>query len=386
MPYFPGLDIVDSINQAITDSVNTAVAEANQSINGLVSSIAVAVNNTVGIKAATGTTADTLPDVHVWMETGIPWLKALDVTVTHPPAGSYDLGPAVIGLINYYGSALLAALTAEGGANVVNLPATPPTGYGGAAANDVASAVWAFQLLNSLEQLRTADSALTEILAFVDAWQHTGTIPVVGTGHFVQYTNRAWLYHWSEGITPPDPDYADIQADDTVLTWLTRTETTHQPWSQDASTGFCYTTVLVGEEYQNQIWCTLTDAELLSLGGYGGAGVTTTLPLWPGLAGVTLGTPVALSSNLTVAGPMQGVLINVTEVPDKGGRFTVGDNSWYFNVGQISFVTDNGEAEPWQYLSWKDAIYTPKTMHAAASCLIRWLSDAAGTATPWSVP
>lgn len=385
MPYFPGLEIVDSINQAITDSVNTAVAEANESINGLIDKITVAVNNTIGIKASTGTTLDTLPDIHVWMETGIPWLKSLDVTVTHPPSGSYDLGPAIIGLLNYYGSQLLAALTVEGGGNVVNLPGTPPTGYGGANANDVASAVWAFQLLNATQQLRTADSALTECLAFADSFQRQGTYPVKGTAHFVVFPNGNYLYSWSEDIAPPNPDYTDIQSDDTVLSWLTRTETTRTTWQADANTGFCYSTDLVGDEYQYQIWCTLTDAELLRLGGFGGAVASGGVPVWPGLAGVTLGDAVALAEQVTVDGPLDGVIVSITGVPNNRSGWTYGADEAYIKIGALTFETDNGDLEAVQALGFTSAIYCPRTMQHAAGCRLRCPPDVTGTVTPWSI-
>lgn len=383
MPYFPGLDFVDSINQAITDSVNTAVAEASESITGLIDKITVAVNNTIQIKSATGTTPDTLPDVKVYLETGIPWLKTLDVSVTHTPSGTADLGPAIIGLLNYYGAELLAALTAEGGGNVVNLPATPPTGYGGADANSTASAVWAFQLLNPLEETRTADSALTECMAFADAWQRVGTIPIWGTAHFVAFTNRAWLYHWSTSITPPNPDYSDIQSDDTVLSWLTRTETTRTTWLQDASTGLCYTNDVLESEYQDQIWCTLTTPELLKIGGFGGVVASVGAPVWPGAANVTLGTPVSIANGASSSEACDGVIVAITAVPSDQGSYQFGTDHSYVHLGQLAFIDDSGDYEDGQNFGFAAGIITPKRMAHAAGFTMRVKSGVSGTVTPW---
>lgn len=107
-------------------------------------------------------------------------------------------------------------------------------------------------------------------------------------------------------------------------------------------------------------------------------------PVWPGLANVTLGDPVALSDQLVLNGPMDGVLINVTTPPSKVGVYRIGERYYDYKVGELTFETDNGETESFQYLGFRQAIYTPRTMQRAAKCRFRVLAGAEGSATLWT--
>lgn len=108
-------------------------------------------------------------------------------------------------------------------------------------------------------------------------------------------------------------------------------------------------------------------------------------PAWPGLADVTFGTPVALSSDLTIPGPMDGLILAVTTPPTGLGKFAIGGQTAYYSLGQVAFVSDNGDIEPWQFLSWDVALYTARHQVRAATALVRVLAGAQGTATPWTV-
>lgn len=107
-------------------------------------------------------------------------------------------------------------------------------------------------------------------------------------------------------------------------------------------------------------------------------------PVWPGLANVTLGDPVALSDQLVLVGPMDGVLINVSTPPSKVGVYRIGERYYDYKVGELTFETDNGETESFQYLGFRQAIYTPRTMQRAAKCRFRVLAGAEGSATLWT--
>jgi len=181
--------------------------------------------------------------------------------------------------------------------------------------------------------------------------------------------------------TPPYPDWADIRPTDTLLTWLTRTVPTYGWTTFDNGNGVAgqqdewghpdyevYSARLTSEEFHRMYVRPLVAA-----------------PIWPGLANVTLGTPVALSSDLTVDGPLDGLIVSITTPPTGLGKFTFGGFTAYYKVGEVAFVDDNGDAEPWQYLAFDQALYCPKAMNRAASASLRVLAGAAGTATPWVV-
>lgn len=108
-------------------------------------------------------------------------------------------------------------------------------------------------------------------------------------------------------------------------------------------------------------------------------------PVWPGLAGVTLGTPVALSDSVAIDEPMHGVIIAVTTPPGKVGVRVIGGEYFDYNCGELTFATDEGDLEPWQYLGFRAAIFTPKTMAQAGGVRLRVLGGAEGTVTPWTL-
>lgn len=108
-------------------------------------------------------------------------------------------------------------------------------------------------------------------------------------------------------------------------------------------------------------------------------------PIWPGEDNVTLGTPVALTSQLHLTGAMDGVIVAITTPPTRTGLYEVGGAPLDYGQGRIAFETDDGDIEPWQYLGFRSAIYTPKSMAHAAGVRFQMLAGAAGTVTPWTV-
>jgi hypothetical protein len=109
-------------------------------------------------------------------------------------------------------------------------------------------------------------------------------------------------------------------------------------------------------------------------------------PIWPGLAAVTLGTPVALSDGLLVAGPLQGVLVDITAVPTPISYYPFGTIKSFVRAGAICFTTDNGQSEFPEPFGPDSQIILPRTMSQAASASVRLASGIVGTITPFTIP
>lgn len=117
----------------------------------------------------------------------------------------------------------------------------------------------------------------------------------------------------------------------------------------------------------------------------GGPGGGAAAPVWPGIAGVTLGTPVAFTGNVSVTAPMDGVIVTLTTPPTRVGSYQLGTETLWYGVGRIAFENDNGQLEPWQYLAWNSGIHTPHTMLRASAVHLQVLGGAEGTVTPWTI-
>lgn len=126
----------------------------------------------------------------------------------------------------------------------------------------------------------------------------------------------------------------------------------------------------------------ILDAIAAIPGGPGSTGA----PIYPGLGNFTLGTPVALDAQVTVTGPLHGIFVAVTTPPQKLGQFLIGGNHYDYRVGEVSFKSDRGDLEPFQYLGFRAAVYLPKSMKEAASAHLRVQGAAEGTATPFTIP
>lgn len=107
-------------------------------------------------------------------------------------------------------------------------------------------------------------------------------------------------------------------------------------------------------------------------------------PVWPGTAGVTFGSPVALSPQLVLDGPMDGVVVDVTTPPGASGGYNVGGRALDYGQFRIAFESDHGELEPWQYFGFRQALYTPKSMARAAKARFQITAGTGGTVTPWT--
>ena len=108
-------------------------------------------------------------------------------------------------------------------------------------------------------------------------------------------------------------------------------------------------------------------------------------PVWPGAAGVDLGTPVALADGLDVVGPLHGVLIAITGHPAGAGVFGFGDMHSWGHAGAVAFRTDEGDYEWPISLGPENQVITPRSMAVAAGARLRLGHNYTGTLTPWTL-
>jgi hypothetical protein len=175
----------------------------------------------------------------------------------------------------------------------------------------------------------------------------------------------------------------DIAATDTLATWLAK-DTSGLVWARDSNEGNRY---FASDSSDNgEWWCLLDDEAFISLRNFLFGSPSTTGPLWPGLSGVTLGSPVALSDGLVVSGPLSGVLIAITSVPNPISFYPFGTIKSFVRAGALVFTTDNGDSEFPSPFGPQNELILPKTMLSAASCTVRLPSGVVGTITPFTVP
>jgi hypothetical protein len=264
------------------------------------------------------------------------------------------------------------------GTTPVSLPVVPPSGYDSPAASDNASAVWNWSLYPLLSQAKYYMQAAGNWGAFSANLRWLGDEVKYFEAVYGSADYTAGAADWVPVFDP-----TDILVTETALTCLTRQ---NPGWTVSwafAPSG--YVRLVFPGTAEIQEWQTTFDqagfaaikAQLFPVAVGGGA------PVWPGVAGATLGGPVALDVGLTVSGPMHGVLVAITSVPTKQGYFTFDTMRSWRNVGALAFVDDNGDAEEWQLLGFEQALFVPKSMTNAASCIVRTSGGVVGTVTPW---
>jgi hypothetical protein len=303
----------------------------------------------------------------------------IQVATIYADVQSPTIGLALIAArLSVAEAAILAAIANTQQAGVaVTLPA-PPAGYGGLSGSATALAVWDFVDSVTGHTMLQDVSIMTNVAEFIS--QQT-MLEAVGVGYF-------WLLGVAEEYdtlgrptTFPTPLVANILPADTVGTWLTR-EVPSITWSA----GF-YGGDLWGGNDPSGHWSWICKIDPLRFAQYKllNAGSLAKLgpPVWPGSAFATLGSPVALSSGLTITTPMDGVIVNLSSVPTVRGFYEFDDLRSYRNVGALTFLSDAGEAEYPQGLGFTSAMYSPKSMKRAAAVKVRTAGGVVGTVTPW---
>lgn len=274
---------------------------------------------------------------------------------------------------------LAEVLTAISGGVPIEWPPEPPTVTLDA---PTIEQIWGYHLLAAVgAEGVTADRALTTAFLHSKEQATWGFVPVKRAPHFFIERGTDESNYYYNVITPPTPDYSDIEVSDTVLSWLTRTELSGRTWELDETSGYVYSGTTLDNETFFRIWCDLTDAELQLLIGV--ATATGGAPVWPGLDNVTLGDPVPLAFLTTIEGPMDGVVLNITTPPTKLSEVAIGEATFYFRLGTITFESDRGDFETSQYLQFPDAVYCPRTMSQAKRAHLTIAPDAEGTVTPF---
>lgn len=108
-------------------------------------------------------------------------------------------------------------------------------------------------------------------------------------------------------------------------------------------------------------------------------------PVWPGADHVTLGTPVALSSGLTIEESMDGVIVEITGTPSGMGKYEYDDTESWVHAGSLVFFDDAGNFEMAQGFSFTKHIACPKMLTRASGVKVRAASGVTGWVTPWLI-
>jgi len=181
----------------------------------------------------------------------------------------------------------------------------------------------------------------------------------------------------------PDFDLTAILSSDTVGTWLNRIDTRGYTWALNAF-GFWETD---GSLDGNGNWlCSISSADLVAIKESLGLVVPPTIaPVWPGLAHVTLGTPVAFTGPTNVNVPMHGILIEIDSVPPGKPTYVFGSQTATAHIGAIAFIDDDQEMEYPQNLSFNYQVYCVQSMVIAGGVKLRCVPGVTGIITPWTI-
>lgn len=180
----------------------------------------------------------------------------------------------------------------------------------------------------------------------------------------------------------PYLDTRDILPTETLLEWAQRVDGSHT-WLEDNTTGTVY--CMAGSGATTFYWViNISPAEFERLKAASGV-ATNVAPVWPGIDGVTLGTPVAITGVHDIIAPMDGVIITITTPPTRLGQRLLGTEPYDYGIGELAFDDGDGNVEMWQYMGFRTMILTPKSMATAGGCHLRLLGGAEGTLTPWTI-
>jgi hypothetical protein len=265
-------------------------------------------------------------------------------------------------------------------ANPVILPTTPPTGYGGASSSSIATDVWDYQYPPASGNIMGAQMDRAGWAAYA-----LGTV----SAEKYPYTDYIrYHFNYSDNINGPstipgpqlDPTTI-LPTDANVVAWLNRTDYQGFHWSYLGKLPVSYNHITTADEW----WiCDISDLAFSALKA-GAPLPSLGAPVWPGLAKVTLGTPVTITTAFTIAVPLHGVIVTLTAEPSKASFFSFDGINSYRNLGQLSFTSDDGQQEHSQPLGFTSEIYTPRVLAKAAGVKVYTVGGVAGTVTPWVI-
>lgn len=259
------------------------------------------------------------------------------------------------------------------------IPVNPPSSA------DNAAAVWEYVLPSTYDDQLQAQGALAMAgeTASNEAYLKQHLLP--GSVDF--YVQTAWDSYQVrlDYLAPPTVDYGAILPSDTVLSWLTRTDINYT-WYQDDNSDLCW--ALGGgsaPEQQYTLRCRLHTSDLQAIRLRGVSAGGNVPPVWPGLDGVTLGTPVAIAPGVTIDEAMDGVIVTITGLPVGAGKYQFDTEPSWLHMGAVAFYSDNADIEQAQSFSFEHHLLVPRTMAHAAGCYVRAKVAVTGTITPWVI-
>jgi hypothetical protein len=308
-------------------------------------------------------------------------------TVIHPTYGNAAL-KAILDQI------VAAVNTAN---NTVYIQPTPPSAYVAPTTSAITSAVWGYQSDYYTTGLHKYAVSTIDLLANV--WSYLASEmnelgwPDARTDSYRfacrnlnnwQYMHLTFYDDGAPVATPTEPDWSQWVDGDTPYSFLARTQAGYG-WSSTDINGQSASGVawkVSGSGQNTWAW------RSAFMGPPALSGAPTTIaagpPVWPGVANVTLGTPVSIANGASSAEVCDGVIVAITAVPTGQGSYTFDTHESYVHLGQLAFVDDNGEYEDGQNFGFEAGIITPKRMAHAAGFVMRVKSGVTGTVTPWS--
>jgi hypothetical protein len=180
----------------------------------------------------------------------------------------------------------------------------------------------------------------------------------------------------------PQPNWGGVIAGDTRLSWLQRTDPDSNwedgtgrgdPMMRAAPPSYVWKIAPTFSEGQFQEYVRSVTAKPLAP------------PIWPGIAGVTLGTTVPAVVSTVLELPMDGIIWLTTSYPPARARWGAAPYYSVYHTGRLAFITDNGDLEPFQYMGWQSAVYVPQTMGRAAGVVVFLEANIEGAITPWDI-
>jgi hypothetical protein len=256
----------------------------------------------------------------------------------------------------------------------------PPAGYGAPSVSDIGLEVWTYVLPN----MAGSGDALADLYNTQNGTVARNGLFLPGVLWQAAMSNNNFNQLSEAGAFPSDliDETTILSTDATILAWLQRVYPLNG-WTSNYRDGNAGAVAQDGS-YSDVWWiCTMSQSDFNGFRGI--ANSVLVPPIWPGLALVTLGTPVALSLGLTITTPMDGAIVSLTSEPAKSGFFTFDDVNSYRNLGALSFFDDDNNQEPPQSLGFTDAQYCPKTMVRAGGVKVRCVGGVTGTITPWVI-
>jgi hypothetical protein len=106
-------------------------------------------------------------------------------------------------------------------------------------------------------------------------------------------------------------------------------------------------------------------------------------PGYPGPDYVTFGDPVAITTDMTIEGPLDGAIYHVTAAPATLAKSNIGGFTSWYRLGQAAFESEDGYLDAFQQVNWDHGTLLPRGMLNPAALVLHWTGGVTGTVTPW---